>query len=107
VWINLPTFDPTTGGDVVDRLQRDARFNIALGFLLPFLIPAAVKLAALAFVPVTLESPQTLIWTMTAWAFLPASLFMRGIAMGRIAGMIAEKRRQNNSSAEESDFLLA
>ena len=93
VWINLPTFDPTTGGDVVERLQRDARFNIALGFLLPFLIPAAVKLAALAFVPVTLESPQTLIWTMTAWAFLPASLFMRGIAMGRIAGMIERKRR--------------
>lgn len=99
VWINLPTFDPTTGGDVVDRLQRDARFNIALGFLLPFLIPAAVKLASLAFSPVTLESPQTLIWTMTAWAFLPASLFMRGIAMGRIAGMIEAKRRQNNVSA--------
>ncbi len=85
---------------MVDRLSRDARFNIALGFLLPFLIPAAVKLAALAFSPVTLESPQTLIWTMTAWAFLPASLFMRGIAMGRIAGMIAEKRRQNNSAAD-------
>ena len=100
VWINLPTFDPTTGGDVVERLERDARFNIALGFLLPFLISAAVKVAAIAFQPVTLESPQTLIWTMTAWAFLPASLLMRGIAMGRIAGMIAEKRRQNNLAAE-------
>lgn len=106
VWINLPTFDPTTGGDVVDRLQRDARFNIALGFLLPFLIPAAVKLASLAFSPVTLESPQTLIWTMTAWAFLPASLFMRGIAMGRIAGMIEAKRRQNNVTAG-ADLLPA
>lgn len=106
VWINLPTFDPTTGGDVVERLQRDALFNIALGFLLPFLIPAAVKLASLAFEPVTLESPQTLIWTMTAWAFLPASLFMRGIAMGRIAGMIAEKRRLNNLSVE-AEFLPA
>ncbi|MGB7262867.1 MAG: hypothetical protein WBC68_12415 [Albidovulum sp.] len=100
VWINLPTFDPTTGGDVVDRLQRDARFNIALGFLLPFLIPAAVKVASLAFTPVTLESPQTLIWTMTAWAFLPASLLMRGIAMGRVAGMIAEKRKMNHIAAE-------
>ncbi|MGL4279292.1 MAG: hypothetical protein ACRCS0_02910 [Albidovulum sp.] len=100
VWINLPTFDPTTGGDVVERLERDARFNIALGFLLPFLIPAAVKVASIAFQPVTLESPQTLIWTMTAWAFLPASLLMRGIAMGRIAGMIAEKRRQNSLAAE-------
>jgi hypothetical protein len=106
VWINLPTFDPTTGGDVVQRLQRDARFNIALGFLLPFLIPAAVKLAAMAFQPVTLESPQTLVWTMAAWAFLPASLFMRGIAMGRIAWMIAEKRRLNNLSAE-ADMLPA
>jgi hypothetical protein len=104
VWINLPTFDPTTGGDVVERLQRDARFNIALGFLLPFVVPAAVKVAALAFEPVTLESPQTLIWTMTAWAFLPASLFMRGIAMGRIAGMIDEKRRLNNMSVD-ADLL--
>ncbi len=43
VWINLPTFDPTTGGDVVQRLERDARFNIVLGFLLPFLIPAVLK----------------------------------------------------------------
>lgn len=106
VWINLPTFDPTTGGDVVQRLQRDSRFNIALGFLLPFLIPAAVKLASMAFQPVTLESPQTLVWTMAAWAFLPASLFMRGIAMGRIAWMIAEKRKMNNLAAE-ADMLPA
>ena len=34
VWVNLPTFDPTAGKDVVQRLERDARFNIALGFLL-------------------------------------------------------------------------
>ncbi|GAB4385796.1 MAG: hypothetical protein Kow0045_12280 [Albidovulum sp.] len=106
VWINLPTFDPTTGGDVVDRLRRDSRFNILLGILLPFMIPAAVKLASMAFSPVTLESPQTLIWTMTAWAFLPASLIMRGIAMGRIAGMIEQKRRQNVMAAE-ADFLPA
>jgi hypothetical protein len=104
VWINLPTFDPTTGGDVVDRLQRDARFNVALGFLLPFLIPAILKLAAVSFAPVTLESPHTLIWTMTAWAFLPASLFMRGIAMGRIAAMIAEKRRSLNPAAEAEPY---
>ena len=30
VWVNLPTFDPTAGGDVVERLERDARFNICL-----------------------------------------------------------------------------
>lgn len=93
VWVNLPTFDPTTGGDVVERLERDARFNIALGFLLPFLTPAAVKAAAAVFGAVSLENPHTLIWTVAAWAFLPTSLFMRGIAMGRVANMIADKRR--------------
>lgn len=100
VWINLPTFDPTTGGDVVQRLRRDARFNIVLGFLLPFFIPAGIRAVASSFEPVSLESPQTLIWTMTAWAFLPASLLMRGIAMGRIAGMIAEKRRRSERPAQ-------
>ena len=93
VWVNLPTFDPTAGGDVVERLRRDAWFNIALGFLLPFLIPAVIKGVSAGFEPVTLESPHTMIWMVTAWAFLPASLFMRGIAMGRIASMIEQKRR--------------
>lgn len=93
VWVNLPTFDPTTGGDVVARLTRDARINIALGFLLPFLTPVVVKISSSGFEPLTLTSPQTLIWTITAWAFLPASLFMRGIAMNKIADMIRQKRQ--------------
>ncbi len=99
VWVNLPTFDPTTGGDVVERLERDARVNLALGFLLPFLVPAVVKVASAGFEPLTLTSPQTLIWTMAAWAFLPASLFMRGIAMARIAEMIRQKRLLNGGPA--------
>ncbi len=92
VWVNLPTFEPTAGGDVVDRLERDARFNLAVGFLLPFLIPALVAVASTGLPPATLTSAQTLIWTMAAWSFLPASLLMRGVAMGRIADMIRTKR---------------
>ncbi|MBT8458478.1 MAG: hypothetical protein HKP37_08535 [Boseongicola sp.] len=106
VWVNLPTFDPTAGGDVVERLERDARFNIALGFLLPFLTPAVIKSATALFGSVSLENPHTLIWTVAAWAFLPASLFMRGIAMGRIAGMITEKRRQSKIEDEAGNGLL-
>ena len=104
VWVNLPLFDPTAGGDVLHRLQRDARLNIALGFLLPFIIPAFVKMAADLLNPITLENPQTLIWTMSAWAFLPASMIMRGIAMHRIAEMIEDQRRRvyANGSAELS-----
>ena len=56
-----------------------------------------VKLASTTFEPVTLDSPLTLIWTIAAWAFLPASLFMRGIAMGRIAQMIRDKRREREA----------
>lgn len=108
VWINLPLFDPTAGGDVLYRLRRNARFNIALGFLLPFFIPAVVKMAADLIHPITLENPQTMIWTMSAWAFLPASMIMRGIAMGKIADMIEEKRRRTYANAaEEGGMQLA
>lgn len=103
VWVNLPLFDPTAGGDVLERLQRDARVNIALGFLLPFAVPAVVKLAADLIDPISLQNPQTLIWTISAWAFLPASIIMRGIAMGKIADMIAEKRKRTYA-AEQRDL---
>ncbi len=100
VWVNLPTFDPSAGGDVVDRLRRDARVNIALGFLLPFWVPLVINLAAPGFQLLSVDSPQTLIWTVTAWSFLPASLFMRGVGLGRVAAMIAEKRRLSAQKAE-------
>ncbi|KIC49518.1 hypothetical protein [Tateyamaria sp. ANG-S1] len=106
VWINLPLFDPTAGGDVLHRLNRDARINIALGFLLPFIIPAVVKMTADLLNPITLENPQTLIWTMSAWAFLPASMIMRGIAMQRIADMIKDQRKRAYANAD-ADMLLA
>lgn len=94
VWVNLPLFDPTGGGDVLYRLRRDAGLNVVLGSLLPFLIPAAVRAASDMIDPISIANPQTLIWTMTAWAFLPASMLMRGIAMSRIADMIEQKRRR-------------
>ena len=107
VWINLPTFDPAAGIDVVSRLNRDARVNIALGFVLPFLTPLVVKISSAGFAPLTLMSSQTLIWTMTAWAFLPASLFMRGIAMSRIAAMIRETRAANAITESSGRFASA
>ncbi|MEL6960694.1 MAG: hypothetical protein AAGL89_17280 [Pseudomonadota bacterium] len=107
VWTNLPTFDPTAGGDVVDRLERDAQVNLILGFLLPFLIPACVKLASDLLNPIQLQDPHTLIWTMTAWAFVPASLIMRGIAMNRVAGMIVAQRERAYLKDREEEGLPA
>ncbi len=107
VWTNLPTFDPTAGGDVVERLERDGQLNLILGFLLPFLIPALVKLMSDLFNPIQLQDPHTLIWTMTAWAFVPASLIMRGIAMLRVGQMIALQRERAYLAAQSEGQVPA
>lgn len=105
VWINLPTFDPTAGGDVVKRLNRDGRVNVVLGFLLPFIIPVVLKLASLIGSPIQLDDPQTLIWTVTAWAFLPASILMRGVALSRVAQMIYLQRQKAYAKAAQEGLL--
>lgn len=88
VWINLPQFDPTAGGDVVDRLQRVALANLALGILLPFLLPMLAGALGIGVV----SEPATLVWMVTAWAFVPASFAMRALALLRVAHRIAAAR---------------
>jgi hypothetical protein len=100
VWTNLPLFDPTAGGDVVARLYSDARMNTIMGILLPFIIPALIKVASSVGTPLALLDPHLLIWLVTAWAIFPAAMIMRGIAMSRIAGLIEEKRRRAYAVAE-------
>lgn len=100
VWVNLPLFDPTAGGDVVRRLQRDGRVNMMLGALLPFLIPAGVFFLGRGLPQAVLQDPQTMIWTVAAWAFLPASLIMRGLALHRVADLIEARRRRVYAESE-------
>ena len=99
VWVNLPLFDPTSGGDVQPRLQRDGRLNILLGLLMPFLIPAVVQMMSDLIIPIYLDDPITLVWTISAWAFIPISLIMRGMTMVRVAQMIDENRRRAYADA--------
>jgi len=80
---------------------------VALGFMLPFLTPAAIHLASGAFGSVSLANDQTMIWALSAWAFLPASLFMRGMAMQRVATMIAEQRRRNLPAEADQELQPA
>ncbi len=100
VWVNLPLFDPTAGGDVVHRLQRDGRANVMLGALMPFLIPAILMVVSELVTPISFGTPQGTIWTLAAWAFLPASMVMRGAAMLRVSELIEEKRRRAYRNAE-------
>jgi hypothetical protein len=94
VWINLPTFDPTAGNDVVLRLQRHARINVILGLVLPFLLPGAVLVSEILVKPLTLISPMGFVWGIVLWAYLPAGMVMRGVAMARVARMIRASRRR-------------
>lgn len=105
VWVNLPTFDPAAGGDVVDRLNRDSLINLMLGTLLPFIIPALLKAAWGVVDPIRFDDPQTLIWVVAIWAFLPASLLMRGVALARVAGMIHMQRKKAYAAAAAEGML--
>ena len=94
VWLNLPTFDPTAGNDVVLRLQRHARINVLLGAIMPFLLAGGVVASALLIRPLTLTSPMGFVWGIVLWAYVPASMVMRGVAMARVARMIRASRRR-------------
>ncbi|WP_233489780.1 hypothetical protein [Jannaschia rubra] len=94
VWINLPTFDPTAGADVVKQLRRDGAVNILLGLLLPYVSPLVAILVARSQGVSMLDSDLTLTWVMSLWAFSTVSLLQRGIAMRRLALMISHKRRR-------------
>ncbi len=94
VWVNLPNFDPTSGQDVVKQLLRDSRVNFMLGLSLPFLTPLFAMFGAAIFDPHLLVNPRSMVWTVAIWAFLPASLMMRAIALARIAEMLSRRRVQ-------------
>ncbi|PVA10884.1 hypothetical protein DC366_08135 [Pelagivirga sediminicola] len=102
VWMNLPLFDPTGGGDVVQKLNREAGINISLGFVLPFLTPVLVSVLSWLFETGAVLDAKTLIWIICAWAFLPAGLVMRGVAMHRVAELIIAKRRRVYAKAQDA-----
>ena len=101
VWMNLPLFDPTRGADVVQKLNREAVVNISLGFVLPFLLPVLVSVLAGVLKSGSALDPKTLIWIICAWAFIPAGLVMRGVAMHRVAELITAKRRRAYAKARD------
>lgn len=106
VWVNLPLFDPTRGGDVVERLRRDGGVNMVLGVLLPFMIPTLVKLVPGLMDPALLINPQALIWMTVAWAILPASMLIRGVALLRVAELIVARRKVLGGAGAEADKAL-
>ena len=108
VWINLPTFH--TGGDVVARLRRDGGVNVLLGIALPYLTPIAGLFVARSYGLSMLENDVMLVWVISLWAFLPVALFLRGLAMRRLALLIEQERQRLEAGAgpdRASDLLPA
>jgi hypothetical protein len=99
VWVNLPTFDLASDRNLEARLRRDAIVNGALGMLLPYVMPPLAILVARSHGVSMLDGDLLLVWTMTLWAFLPASLFLRGLAMRRLADAIAARRLRDARAA--------
>ncbi len=101
VWTNLPLFDPTTGGDVVARMQREGRISIAFGLVLPFAIPGGIQMISLSPLSLNFDLPLMLTWAIALWAFVPASMVLRGFAMLRIADLIAAQRRRTYAASDQ------
>lgn len=99
LWLNLPTFDPLAQRDVAAHLQRDARFNVVIGLALPFFIPLLAAGSASVHDLGSVAAKQPLLWGVTLWAFLPASLFMRGVALARLAALLRESAERERTAA--------
>lgn len=101
MWVNLPTLELVRGSDAASQLRRHARINLALAFMLPLLMPALANLASLGSGALAPSSPQTLIWTVSAWAFIPLSLAMRALALARIATLIRDRHRRRGETPQD------
>ena len=42
--------------------------------------------------PINLTSPLGFVWGIVLWVYLPVALIMRGMALMRVAGLIAARR---------------
>lgn len=92
LWINLPTFEPSSGRDVERRLRRDGVVNILLGIALLYLVPVLASRAGGWFDPGVLANDQPLIWGACLWAFFPVSLIMRGMALLKLGWLVQRAR---------------
>lgn len=93
LWINLPTFEPSSGRDVERRLIWGGRINILVGLTLPFTIMVLSAQAGAFIDPAIFASYQTLVWGVALWAFLPATLVIRGAALIKVGWLVKKARR--------------
>ncbi|MGV6811380.1 MAG: hypothetical protein ACWA47_03970 [Brevirhabdus sp.] len=105
LWINIPTFDPTSGAGVVSRLVARARVNLLLALLMPYLFPPLVHTALRVSGTSEPLSGMTLVWIAALWSILPANFLMRALASYRIAALIrAQRTRRQKKPQPDGQF---
>lgn len=101
LWVNLPTFDPTSGGDIVASLTRSARINIFLAIVLPFFLPLAMRVVIGTLDPGALSAPLSIIWIVSTWMFIPTCCIMKAIVMHRLARLVTIQRSLDRGPDED------
>lgn len=92
LWVNLPTFEPTSGRSVERRLVRRGWIYILAGLTLPFTLTVLASRAVGMLHPAALAAPRTLVWGVAIWAFLPVSFIIRGLALTKIGWLVRRAR---------------
>lgn len=90
LWANLPTFAPAEVSLTGRRLRRDGRLNVLLSIILFYIIPFAFPLVQDKLGPDLFGNSHSLVWVVTAWAFLPSLMFIRGICLIKVARILSK-----------------
>ena len=103
--LNLPTFEASSDDEAIQKLSKEYRLNLILGFLLPFFIPVGLSFLTHNAGPLTLSSDYALVWGVALWALVPAGLIMRGLVLARIVRLLKSERRRAGSG--RSSYSMA
>jgi len=89
LWVNLPTFSPSSVAAAEKRLKRDAMINILIGIGLLYAIPFGFEYVIDVLGAGILEDFHSLVWVVSLWAFLPALLITRGLSISKISRILS------------------
>ncbi|MGR3722743.1 hypothetical protein LGT41_0003820 [Abyssibius alkaniclasticus] len=93
LWVNMPNFEPSEVGKTERRLYRDGMLNIIFAPLVLYAAPYVLPLASNTLGSNLLREPQSVIWLATLWAFVPASLIIRGAAILKINRILRQAKQ--------------
>ena len=95
LWINMPTFDVSGTRSALPDLRRSATMSLIFGLSFPYLAPQA----ALGFLgplePISAGNSHLMVWVIAIWCFVPAVALLRGVALVKVAKLMAGEYADN------------